>query len=229
MSPLSFSGALRSALAAVAVASLMVAASGCDTTDDTALNVFVVDFDFSSRDYVADSQDLYTATYDAVNARVRRGDLTDALRTAGDGALVMLYIDIELVSDAGSAENGTWAALPLTRGFDQLVFGDTDGDGTTDGDVLVTGLLAHYEYSFDNGDLYFDVRSSLPYTDFVDESNPAAFFDTIKPKRFEGESQDINLRLVTIPNELYFTDAQAGARVDLRDYQAVKAAYGLPD
>ena len=222
--------AFRSALTASLALAAVLGLGACDSNDyedDTSLRVLVTDFDFATSDYVAGPDEPYTATYDAANARVRRGDLDEALATAGDGALVMLYINVELVSDAGSAEGGTWAALPLTRGFDQLVFGDTDGDGTTDGDVFVTGLLASYEYSFDNQDLYFDVRSSLPYTDFGDDAS--AFFDTIKPQRFEGESQNIDLRLVVIPDELYYTNAGAGARVDLRDYEAVKAAYHLPD
>ncbi len=223
---------LRSLLSATLALGAVLSLGACDTTDyyeadDTSLRVLVTDFDFAASDYESGPDDPFTATYDAVNARVRRGDLGEALRTAGDGALVMLYIDVELVSVAGSADNGTWTPLPLTRGFDQLVFGDSDGDGTTDGDIFVTGLLASYEYSFDNQDLYFDVRSSLPYTDFGDDDE--AFFDTLIPSRFEGESQNIDLRLVVIPDELYRANAGAGARIDLRDYQAVKKAFDLPD
>lgn len=216
---------LRSTFSALAAACLVLAASGCDTTDDTSLNVFVADFNFDNRDYTV-SADTRVATFDARDARVSRGSLDDALRTAGDGALVMLYIDVEQVQDVDGAEgNTTWAALPLSRSYEELVL-STDADGATI-EVPVVGYTSSYEYSFDNEDLYFDVVSSAPATDFGDD--PRALFDFLVPQRADGTSSTVNLRLVTIPNELYFANARAGARVDLRDYEAVKAAYGLPD
>lgn len=215
---------LRSPLAALAAAVLLVAASGCDTTDDTSLNVFVVDLNFDNRDYAV-SNDTRVATFDARDARVTRGSLDDALRTAGDGALVMLYIDVEQVQDVDGAEgNVTWTALPITRAYEELVLAADDTGATIE--IPVVGYTSSYEYSFDNGDLYFDVVSSARADEFGD---PRALFDFLVPQRADGTSSTVDLRLVTIPNELYFVDGRAGARVDLRDYQAVKAAYGLPD
>jgi hypothetical protein len=206
-------------LAAIAVFSL----GACDTTEDTALDVSVVDLSFDPDDYIAGG-DLRTATFDAVDATVTRGNIDFALEQAGDGALVMLYIDVELVSPVEGAEgNTTWSALPLTRSFEEIVL-DDQGEGST---VPVVGYTASYEYSFDNEDLYFDVVSSAPYTDFGDRPEP--LFDFILPQRVLGGSDDIDLRLVVIPDELFFVDAQAGARIDMRDYAAVKAAYNLPD
>ena len=123
----------------------------------------------------------------------------------------------------GAPDNTTWAALPLTRSFDQNVVGVDDNGDTVE--VPVVGYTASYEYSFDNGDLYFDVVSSAPASDFSDD--PTFLFDAIVPQRADGTSRSIDLRLVTIPNELYLTGA--GARIDLRDYEAVKTAYGLAD
>ena len=216
---------LRSSLSALAAALVLTAASGCDTAEDTSLNVFVADFDFDNRDYAV-SADTRVATFDARDARVRRGSLADALRTVGDGALVMLYIDVEQVQDVDGAEgNTTWAALPLSRSFEELALATDGAGGTTE--VPVVGYTVSYEYSFDNEDLYFDVVSSAPASDF--DADSRVLFDFVVPQRPDGASETVNLRLVTIPDELYFTDARAGARVDLRDYAAVQAAYGLPD
>ena len=214
---------MRSLLSALALAALVVSASGCDTTDDTALNVFVVDLGFDNQQYRV-SNDTRVASFDARDARVSRGNLEAALRTVGDGALVMLYIDVEQVQNVDGAQgNTTWTALPLTRSFEELVLAD-DGAGNTI-EIPVVGYTASYEYSFDNGDLNFDVVSSAPASDFSDD--PTLLFDAIVPQRADGTSRDVNLRLVTIPDELFLTGA--GARIDLRDYQAVQAAYGLPD
>lgn len=216
---------LRSSFLALLAAVAVVGLGGCDTTDDTAREVIVVDFAFDDDDYTVGA-DLRTATFDGRDARVERGDLDFALETVGDGGLVMLYIDVELVSAVEGADgNRTYAALPLTRGFEEIVLAD-DGDGGTV-TVPVVGYTASYEYSFDNQDLYFDVVSSAAYTDF--STDPGALFDFIKPQRVLGGSSDINLRLVVIPDELFFVNGRAGARVDLRDYEAVKAAYNLPD
>ncbi len=214
---------MRSFFSALALAALAFSASGCDTSDDTALNVFVVDLDFDNQQYRV-SNDTRVASFDAREARVTRGNLEAALRTAGDGALVMLYIDVEQVQDVeGASDNTTWSALPLTRSFEELVLAD-DGAGNTI-EIPVVGYTASYEYSFDNGDLNFDVVSSAPASDFSDD--PTVLFDFIVPQRADGTSRGVNLRLVTIPDELFLTGA--GARIDLRDYEAVKAAYGLPD
>ncbi len=215
---------LRLSLLALAAVVLFGACDSDPYYEDTTLRVFVSDFSFDADDYVV-SDDSKTATFDARDAFVNRGDLDDALATAGDGALVMLYIDVELVSDVDGADNGTYAALPLTRAFEEVVLNDDDGTGNTT--VAVVGVTASYEYSFDNQDLYFDVVSSAPSTDFA--GSPRGLFDFLKPQRVGGGSSDIDLRLVVIPQDLYYANAQAGARIDLRDYAAVKAAYNLPD
>ena len=223
---------LRSSLLAALVAVSGLALGACDTNDyygddDTSLRVLVSDFSFAPNDYTAPetNSDQRTAVFDARDATVRRGDLDDALRTVGDGALVMLYIDVELVSPVEGAEgNTTWAALPLSRSFEEIVLaGDGNGGTTT---VPVVGYTVSYEYSFDNQDLYFDVVSSAPYTDFSDD--PRDLFDFLVPQREVAAGDDIDLRLVVIPDELYYTNG-AAARVDLRDYEAVKRAYNLPD
>ena len=215
---------LRSAL----LLSLALVLGACDTTDndvDGSLEVFVTDLTFDAQSYDLGG-DNRTATFYGANAQTSGDALGDALATAGDGDLVMLYVDVELVSFVDGADNGTWAALPLTRGFNDVVFGDRDGDGESDGDFLATTLIASYEYSFDNRNLYFDVVSSLPYTEFSDD--PRDLFDLVLPQRVEDGPGQIDLRLVVIPDELFFTN-RAAARVDLRDYEAVKAAFGLPD
>ncbi|MDT0630690.1 hypothetical protein RQM47_06395 [Rubrivirga sp. S365] len=208
------------------LAALVLTLGACDSNDvdDTALEVFVTDLRFDARTFDP-SPDGLRATFYGGNAQTSGDALGDALATAGDGDLVMLYIDVELVSLTGGAENGTWAALPLTRGFNDIVFGDTNDDDVSDGDILATTLLASYEYSFDNGNLYFDVVSSIPSSRFAD---PNALFNLILPQRVEDGPDQIDLRLVVIPDELFFTN-QAAARVDLRDYEAVQAAFGLPD
>ncbi|WP_420455025.1 hypothetical protein [Rubrivirga sp.] len=222
---------LRSLLSAALALGAVLTFGACDTTeyyedDDTSLRVFVADFSFDPDEYDPPraDEDRVTASFDARDARVTRGNLDDALATAGDGALVMLYIDLELVSAFDGAEgNTTWSALPLSRSFQEIVLNDDDGVGET---ISVVGYTASYEYSFDNQDLYFDVVSSIPYTAFSDD--PRVLFDFLVPQRAD-QTGSIDLRLVVIPDELYFANAGAGARIDLRDYQAVKKAYNLPD
>ena len=219
---------LRAPLSALLAALVVLGLGACDTydgEDDTSLQVFVADFSFDPDDY-DDGSDGRTATFDAIDATETRGSLDDALRTAGDGDLVMLYIDSELASNVQGAdgERSTWAALPLVRGYNEPLFGDPDNP--TDEDYVTTYFVS-YEYSFDNDDLYFEVVSSLPYTSFGID-NPRDFFDLIVPYRQQGGSDSIDLRLVVVPDELFYTNG-AGARIDLRDYEAVKAAYNLPD
>ncbi len=58
----------------------------------------------------------------------------------------------------------TYSALPISRGFSQLVL--TNGPNGTTQTINVVGYTASYEFSFDNNDLYFDVVSSEPGSSF---------------------------------------------------------------
>ena len=209
----------RPALAALAL-SFVVAA--CDTDGDyyeeSRGEVRVVDFRLDALDYDVSADNL-TASFesDDVDSGETRDQIERSLADASTaGALVMLYIDSELVNIQPGAEFGTWAALPLSRSFEGFVSGE--------GDVAVV-YTASYEFSFDNDDLYFDVVSSAPF-DAFDES-PDDFIARILPQRIEDGPDQLLLRLVTIPADRYYN--QAGLRVDLRDYEAVKRAYNLPD
>ena len=64
---------------------------------------------------------------------------------------------------------------------------------------------------------------------FVNGSSPHHGNRNVDLIMLHPNRSDIDLRLVVIPDELYYTNAQAGARVDLRDYEAVKAAYNPTD
>ena len=167
-----------------------------------------------------------TATYqsDDIDSGATRAAVERALATAGDGALVMLYIDNQLVNESEPGTQTAYTALPLSRGFDQLVL-TPDGDNPPL-EINVVGFTASYEFSFDNQDLFFDVVSSAPASDFG--ANERTLFNFIAPQRRvdnvpQGLTQ-LRFRLVTLP-------ARAGQRsaVDLTDYAAVKKAYNLPD
>ncbi len=176
------------------------------------------------------SDDNRTATFRSRNISSidTRNAVERALATAGDGALVMLYIKNYLVSDQSSPTQTapTYSALPISRGFDEQLVTTTNPDGTPGSPVYVVGLTASYEFSFDNGDLYFDVVSSKPSTDFG--SNPESLFNIIIPQETladgSGRLDRLEFRLVTVP-------ARAGQRpaVDMTDYAAVARAYNLPD
>lgn len=206
---------LRPALFALTLAFVF---SACDTYE-TRRDVSVVDFRLDALDYDV-SADTRTASYesDNVDSGETRDEIEFALRSAGDGALVLLYIESELVQDfEGTGQ--TYSALPLSRSFEEVVLQDSDSS------IPVVGYTVSYEYSFDNDDLYFDVVSSAPATDFDDD--PRVLFDSIVPQRIERGADELEFRLVTIPSDRYYR--QAGARIDLRDYEAVKRAYNLPD
>ncbi len=185
-----------------------------------------VDFSLSATDYEV-STDNKTATYetDNIDSGTTRAAVERALATAGDGALVALYIRNDLVSTIAGGESQPYSPLPISRSFNQLTLGDLDGDGQIDDPVDVVGYTASYEFSFDNGDLYFDVVSSAPSTDF--STDPRVLFDGITPQRrnADGISQGLTplqFRLVTVAARA----AKQG--VDMTDYAAVARAYGLP-
>ena len=205
---------LRRLGSATFLVALALVVGACDTTDDTALDVLTVDFSIDADDYEVTG--LYTAAFSAEDAEVSSGNLSRALRTAGSGDLVMLYIASELVNGFEST-NVFWTGLPVTRGFNQV-----SDDGTE-----FIDLVASYEYTFADNSLFFNVVSSLPFDAFSDD--PEVLFESIIPAEIGRSPDDLFFRLVVIPDELFFVDGQAGARVDLRDYEAVKAAYGLPD
>lgn len=181
-----------------------------------------VDFTLDARNYAV-SGDQKTATYetDNIDSGDVRGRVERALARAGDGALVALYIQNDLVNNFGSGDSTPYTALPLSRGFEEIVLADSTVS------IPVVGYTASYEYSFDNEDLYFDVVSSTSATNFGD--NPRNLFDFIVPQRRDANGTpagpaQLRFRLVTVP-------ATPGGRpvVDLSDYAAVKAAYNLPD
>ena len=203
--------------------SLSLVATACDTDDgyydDDRGVVRVVDFSLDALDYNV-SEDFLTASFesDDVDSGEARDEIERALSTAGDGALVMLYINSELVQNfEGTGQ--TYSALPLSRSFEELVLQDSE---TT---IPVVGYTVSYEYSFDNDDLYFDVVSSAPSTDF--DSDARVLFDSVVPQRIEDGPDRLDFRLVTIPADRYY--GQGALRIDLRDYQAVKRAFKLPD
>ena len=213
MSMIPFAGPLRSTLSALAAAALIVTASGCDTTDVYETTATYVDFRLNTSDPNSEDRLSANGKETAFDDRdVISPDDQDRLRAAldraGDGALVIAYIDSEVVLDVvGTGQ--TYSAMPVTRGFEGVPIRiDEDGDGVPE-EIPYVDSIVTYGYSFDNGAFYFDVTSSaaLDFTDVL----PSA----------------VDFRVVTLPASAAF--ARAGARVDLRDYQAVKAAYNLPD
>ncbi len=203
---------LRSTLSALLAAGVLFTLGACDTTDvyhetrasfvDFRLNTTVHEDDYSEDGYAVSFDDRDAVSPDD------RDDLQDLLAEAGDGALVVAYIDSEVVLDVvGTGQ--TYSAMPITRGYEGIpILVDEDGDGTSE-EIPYVDYILTYEYSFDNGAFYFDVTSSAQLD-----------FSTVLPGA-------IDFRVVVIPADLY--RARAGARIDLRDYEAVKAAYGLPD
>lgn len=196
-------------LTLLAALGLVVFLGACDTYyEDERGDVVVVDFTIDGDRYTASDDGLVASfSTDDVESAEDRDGLRIALREAGDGALVAAYIDTELVL-AVEGTGQTFSALPLTRGYEGNVLVDLDDDGTLD-DLFYTDFTVTWEYSFDNEDFYFDVSSSAPleWGEFL----PRA----------------IDLRVVSVPADVYY--ARAGARIDLRDYEAVKQAFNLPD
>lgn len=220
---------LPPARALVAGLALVLAVSACDTYYDDGYDdgyndgqterprVRVVDFSLDGDDYRV-SDDGFVASFesDDIRSQSQRNALQTALRTAGDGAVVVAYIDTDLVIDSGNPSNA-YSALPLTRAQDAFVNFDLNNDGTVspgEGIPYVDYVLS-YEYSFDNEDFYFDVVSSASGNDFG--GGARAFFDAAIPL-------DVRLRVVSIPGEVFNKTS-----VDLTDYAAVRAAFNLPE
>jgi hypothetical protein len=179
-----------------------LALGGCDLYDDDdggfddpGLEAVYVDFALDRDDYFL-SEDGLVASFESsdINDSDEREAVEDALLGADEGAIVLLYVDGSLLFENGG---GTWTALPVTRAYEAV--GD---DGVPYVDYTVT-----YSYSYDDGDLYFDVFSSAELD-----------FDTVLP----GE---IFCRLVTLPA----FGLRANAGLDLTDYEAVRQAFALPE
>lgn len=174
--------------------------------------VRVVDFEFDADDYDI-SDDGTTASFESDDI-VDSGDrsrLTTALATAGDGAVVVAYVESSFLIDV-STTGQTYSALPVSRAFRGEIPYDVDNDGTTDEFVPVETVLS-YEYSFDNEDFYFDVVSSDPESEFAAGQLFGFAIDS-----------DPQIRVVAIPADIINKTS-----VDLTDYAAVKAAFNLPD
>jgi len=174
---------------------------GYDDGQNDRPQVRVVDFEFD-RDGYQLSTDQRTASFesDDITSNTARTALQNALATAGDGAVVMAYVESSFLIDA-TTTGQTYSALPVTRAFRDTV------EGTPYETVL------SYEYSFDNGDFYFDVVSSDPASDFGGD----VLFDF-------AIAEDPQLRVVTIPADIFNKTT-----VDLTNYEEVRAAFNLPD
>ncbi len=223
-------------LALLAVA-LPLALTACDTYNNgyddgyydgqgsTSTRASFVDFSLDATDYTV-SGDTRSASYesDNIDSGTTRAAVERALATAGDGALVALYIKSYLVNNLAGQGDPTYAALPVSRSFEELVF--TPGPDSTTSTVNVVGYTASYEYSFDNQDIYFDVVSSAPASDF--SSDPTVLFDFIVPQATDsqgtrGGANRLDFRVVTVPA------SALKQGVDMTDYAAVRAAFNLPD
>jgi hypothetical protein len=165
----------RPRLAALALAALLPLAA-CDFSDDDDgpivgdSDIVYVDFSFDGDEYRV-SEDGLIASFesDEIDDADEREAVQDALAGANDGALVLLYVDGELVFGAGGA--GTWTALPITQAFENP-------------DEPFVDYTVTYSYSYDDADLYFDA--------FTSAEDPPLDWSTAFPSR-------IFFRLVTAP------------------------------
>ena len=192
------------------LAALLPTLAACDSyyDDDDDVFVRVVDFELDTDGYDL-SGDGLTASFDTddIQGNADQDEVEDALRLAGDGALVLLYADNELILDVETTGQ-TYTALPVTKGFEAV-----DDDGLPFVDYTVT-----FTYAFDNEDLYFDVISSA-----------ALDFDTLFDAL--GVGGEIEFRLVTLEADVFAakTAGLGKTGIDLRNYEQVKSVFGLPD
>lgn len=203
------------------LAALLPLASACDTyvdRDDDAPYLRVIDFELDTDGYAL-SADTRTASFDTddIQQNDDRDNVEDALRLAGDGALVLLYADNELILDVQTTGQ-TYAPLPVTVGYEVEL----------DSGLPVVEYTVTYTYAFDNQDLYVDVISSARSDSFPGgDRNPGALFDGLLPN-------EIEMRLVTLEADVVYSkqaqlNAQGKTGIDFRNYEQVKAVFGLPD
>ncbi|OZC02016.1 hypothetical protein [Rubricoccus marinus] len=202
------------------LAALLPLASACDTyyeddRDDRDALVRVVDFELDTDGFEL-SSDTRTASFDTddIQGTSDRDEVEDALRFAGDGALVLLYADNELILDV-STTGQTYTPLPVTVGYEVEL----------DSGLPVVEYTITYTYAFDNEDLYVDVLSSARSDSFPGaDQDPGVLFADLLPN-------EIEMRLVTLEADVYARkSAELGKTgIDLRNYEQVKAVFNLPD
>jgi hypothetical protein len=172
---------LRRLLGALALAALLPLAA-CDLTDDDGpivgdSDIVFVDFSFDADDYVLSDDGLIASFVSSdIDDDDEREAIEDALAGAADGALVLLYVDGSLLF--GSGAEGTWAALPVTQGFE-------------DPNEPFVSYTITYSYSYDDADLYFDALTSA--------EDPPLDWSTVFPE------DQIDFRLVTAPASAFAT------------------------
>ncbi len=202
----------------LALAALLPLAA-CDTHDDRfdddrdAL-VRVVDFELDTDGFEL-SDDTRTASFDTddIQGNGDRDEVEDALRLAGDGALVLLYADNELILDVETTGQ-TYTPLPVTVGYETEL----------DNGLPVVEYTVTYTYAFDNEDLYVDVLSSARSDSFPGADQDAGvLFVGLLPN-------EIEMRLVTLEADVFARkSSELKTAIDLRNYEQVKSVFNLPD
>ena len=130
---------------------------------------------------------------------------------------MLLYADNELILDVQTTGQ-TYAPLPVTVGYEVEL----------DSGLPVVEYTVTYTYAFDNQDLYVDVISSARSDSFPGGGqNAGVLFDDLLPN-------EIEMRLVTLEADVVYSkqaelNAQGKTSLDFRNYDQVKAVFGLPD
>ena len=204
------------------LAAILPLASACDNYvdhhDDDDAYLRVIDFELDTDGYDL-SADTRTASFDTddIQSNDDQDDVEDALRLAGDGALVLLYADNELILDVQTTGQ-TYTPLPVTVGYEVEL----------DNGPPVVEYTVTYTYAFDNQDLYVDVISSARSDSFPGGGqNAGILFDDLLPR-------EIEMRLVTLEADVVYSkqaelNAHGKTALDFRNYEQVKAVFGLPD